>query len=100
MLDNTQYIAIVATGIIVTFGLYYIDKSDNENEEQEINYTKYIIIFIVVCSVAAAGVYMYNNPSVVSETVAPSLIDESITSEIKKVGSSKDPSVIASLPDF
>ena len=100
MLDNTQYIAIVAVGIIVTVGYYYMDSNNNEDNEEEINYTKYITTFIVVCSVSAAGLYMYNNPEVEG---SPNLIDESISSEIKKVNSSKpnhDPSVIASLPDF
>lgn len=94
MLDNTQYIAIVATGIIVTFGSYYMDSNNNEDSQEEINYTKYITTFIVVCSVAVAGLYMYNNPEVGDST------EPSISSEIKKVSSKHDPSVIASLPDF
>lgn len=94
MLDNTQYIAIVAIGIIITLGSYYMDSNTNEDNQEEINYTKYITTFIVVCSVAAAGLYMYNNPEVGDST------EQSISSEIKKVSSNHDPSVIASLPDF
>ena len=94
MLDNTQYIAIVATGIIITLGSYYMDSNNNEDNQEEINYTKYITTFIIVCSVAAAGLYMYYNPEVGDST------EHSISSEIKKVSSKHDPSVIASLPDF
>ena len=97
MFDNTQYIAIIATGIIVTYGSYYIDSGNNEDQQDDINYTKYITTFIVVCCMSAGGLYMYNNPNA-GGTIE--LEDSSISSEIKKVGSKHDPSVIASLPDF
>ena len=97
MLDNTQYIAIVATGIIITFGSYYMDSNNNEDNQEEINYTKYITTFIVVCCMAFGGLYMYNNADVGSTM---DIIEPSISSEIKKVSSKHDPSVIASLPDF
>jgi hypothetical protein len=97
MLDNTQYIAIIAIGVIITFASYYME-SNNDNESTDINYTKYLTIFIVTCSIAIGGIYTYNNP----EVVGPNLLDESINSEIRRATSSgfQDPSVIASLPDF
>ena len=101
MLDNTQYIAIIATGIIIAFGSYYMDTNNNEDNNKDnqegIKYTKYITTFIVVCCMATGGLYMYNNPEV-GGTI--DIVDTSISSEIKKVSSNHDPSVIASLPDF
>ena len=97
MFDNTQYIAIIATSIIVTYGSYYIDSGNNEDQQDDINYIKYITTFIVVCCMSAGELYMYNNPD---DGSTIDLVDSSISSEINKVSSKHDPSVIASLPDF
>ena len=88
-----QYIAIITTGLVFSYVLYYIDSNNNEQNKNEINYTKYITTFIVVCLVSTAGIYMYNNPNTVDS--------ESIGTEIKRNSNPiNDPSVIASLPDF
>ena len=104
---NMQYIGILIVATIITTLFYFNDQPAEQQNIQVIktDYTKYGIIWIVCCSIGFGGLYFYTNglPENLSQ-LGSSIVEKNITSNITKVSENiagnKDPSVIASLPDF
>jgi hypothetical protein len=101
---NTQNIGIIVVASIITALFYFNDQpAEQSHFTQSPNYTKYIMIWVVCCSIGVGGNYFYSNgiPGSINQLGA-NLVDKNIKCEINKVSSTptRDPAVIASLPDF
>jgi len=101
---NAQNIGILVIASIITALFYFNDQpAEQTHFSQSPNYIKYITIWVTCCSIGVGGNYYYSNgiPESITQLGA-NLVDKSIKCDITKVVSTptRDPAVIASLPDF